>query len=163
LDYLVIDLPPGTGDAQLSLAQSVPLTGGLIVTTPQEVALIDARKGLATFKQLEVPVLGIIENMGAYTDPQTGAKISFFGEGGGERMAQEFNVPFLGSVPLDPQVRLGGDKGQPVVVEQPDSPAARALAEVAQKVAARDPVASDWIVRSVRVRKNKRPGSGEKG
>ena len=137
LDYMIIDLPPGTGDAQLSLAQSVPLTGGIIVTTPQEVALIDARKGLATFKQLEVPVLGIVENMGAYTDPQTGAKISFFGEGGGERMAQEFDVPFLGSVPLDPQVRLSGDNGRPVVIEQPDSHTARALVEVAQRVAAR--------------------------
>jgi ATP-binding protein involved in chromosome partitioning len=142
LDYMIIDLPPGTGDAQLSLAQSVPLTGGIIVTTPQEVALLDARKGVATFKQLEVPILGIVENMGAYIDPQTGAKISFFGEGGGERMAQEFDVPFLGSVPLDPQVRVGGDKGRPVVVEQPDSPAAQALNEIAQRVAARISVLS---------------------
>jgi ATP-binding protein involved in chromosome partitioning len=137
LDYMVIDLPPGTGDAQLSLAQSVPLTGGIIVTTPQEVALMDARKGVATFKQLEVPVLGIVENMGAYIDPQTGAKISFFGDGGGERMAKEFDVPFLGSVPLDPQVRIGGDNGKPVVVDQPESAAAKALAGIAQRVAAR--------------------------
>ncbi len=142
LDYMIIDLPPGTGDAQLSLAQSVPLTGGIIVTTPQEVALIDARKGVATFKQLEVPILGIVENMGAYTDPQTGAQISFFGEGGGERMAEEFDVPYLGSVPLDPQVRVGGDSGRPVVVDQPDSPAARALSEVAGQVAARISVLS---------------------
>jgi ATP-binding protein involved in chromosome partitioning len=142
LDYMIIDLPPGTGDAQLSLAQSVPLTGGIIVTTPQEVALIDARKGVATFNQLEVPVLGVVENMGAYTDPQTGTAISFFGEGGGERMAQEYNVPFLGSVPLDPQVRVGGDNGRPVLVEQPDSQAAQALSEIAQKVAARVSVVS---------------------
>ncbi len=142
LDYMIIDLPPGTGDTQLSLAQSVPLTGGIIVTTPQEVALIDARKGLATFKQLEVPILGIVENMGAYTDPQTGAQISFFGEGGGERMADEFDVPFLGSVPLDPQVRVGGDTGRPVVIDQPDSPAAQALAQVAKQVAARVSVLS---------------------
>lgn len=142
LDYMFIDLPPGTGDTQLSLAQSVPLTGGIIVTTPQEVALLDARKGLATFKQLEVPVLGIVENMGAYTDPQTGAQISFFGEGGGERMAQEFGVPFLGSVPLDPQVRVGGDNGRPVVVDHPTSQAARALDEIAQRVAARVSVLS---------------------
>ncbi len=142
LDYMIIDLPPGTGDAQLSLAQSVPLTGAIIVTTPQEVALIDARKGLATFKQLEVPVIGVVENMGAYTDPQTGVEISFFGEGGGERMAGEFNVPFLGSIPLDPQVRVGGDSGHPVVAERPDSPAARALSEVAQRVAARVSVIS---------------------
>jgi ATP-binding protein involved in chromosome partitioning len=136
LDYLVIDLPPGTGDAQLSLAQSVPLTGGIIVTTPQEVALLDARKGLATFKQLEVPVLGIVENMGAYTDPETGTRISFFGEGGGERMAKEYEVPFLGSIPLDPQVRVGGDSGRPVVVQQPDSRSAQAFVEIAQRVAA---------------------------
>jgi ATP-binding protein involved in chromosome partitioning len=142
LDYMVIDLPPGTGDAQLSLAQSVPLTGGIIVTTPQEVALLDARKGVATFKQLEVPILGIVENMGAYIDPGTGAKISFFGEGGGERMAQEFDMPFLGSVPLDPQVRVGGDNGRPVVVERPDSPAAQALDEIAQRIAARISVLS---------------------
>ena len=136
LDYMVIDLPPGTGDVQLSLAQSVPLTGGIIVTTPQEVAVIDARKGLATFKQLEVPVLGIVENMGAYTDPQTGAQFSFFGEGGGERMAKEYEVPFLGSIPLDPQVRVGGDSGLPVVVQRPDSRSAEALVEIAQRVAA---------------------------
>jgi ATP-binding protein involved in chromosome partitioning len=137
LDYLVIDLPPGTGDAQLSLAQSVPLSGGIIVTTPQEVALADARKGLMTFKQLEVPVIGVVENMGAYTDPQTGTKISFFGEGGGERLAQQYDAPFLGTVPLDPQVRVGGDNGRPVVVERPDSQAAKALNEIAEKVAAR--------------------------
>jgi len=142
VDYMIIDLPPGTGDAQLSLAQSVPLTGGIIVTTPQEVALMDARKGLATFNQLEVPVLGVVENMGTYVDPQTGVEISVFGEGGGERMAQEFGVPFLGSVPLDPQVRLGGDTGRPVVVERMDSPAATALREIAQKVAARVSVVS---------------------
>jgi len=137
LDYLVIDLPPGTGDAQLSLAQSVPLSGGIIVTTPQEVALADARKGLMTFKQLEVPVIGVVENMGAYTDPQTGTRISFFGEGGGERMAQQYDVPFLGTVPLDPQVRVGGDNGRPVVVEHPKSPAAQALVQIAAQVAAR--------------------------
>lgn len=142
LDYMVIDLPPGTGDAQLSLAQSVPLTGGIIVTTPQEVALIDARKGVATFQQLEVPVLGVVENMGAYTDPQTGAVVSFFGEGGGERLAEEYSVPFLGSVPLDPQVRVGSDSGRPVVIDRPDSPASEALDQVAQKVAARISVLS---------------------
>lgn len=136
LDYLIVDLPPGTGDAQLSLAQSVPLTGGIIVTTPQEVALADARKGLVTFQQLQVPLIGVVENMGAYTDPQTGATINFFGEGGGQRMAQQYNVPFLGTVPLDPQVRLGGDTGKPVVAEFPQSQAARALVEIAEQVAA---------------------------
>jgi ATP-binding protein involved in chromosome partitioning len=112
------------------------------VTTPQEVALADARKGLATFNQLKVPVLGVLENMGAYTDPQTGTKIAFFGEGGGERLARQYDVPFLGSVPLDPQVRVGGDGGRPVVIEHPDSPAGQALLEVAQKVAARVSVLS---------------------
>jgi ATP-binding protein involved in chromosome partitioning len=142
LDYMVIDLPPGTGDAQLSLAQSVPLTGGIIVTTPQEVALIDARKGVATFQQLEVPVLGVVENMGAYTDPQTGAVVSFFGEGGGARLAEEYSVPFLGSVPLDPQVRVGGDSGRPVVIDRPESPASEAFRKVAEKVAAQISVLS---------------------
>jgi ATP-binding protein involved in chromosome partitioning len=142
LDYMIIDLPPGTGDAQLSLAQSVPLTGGIIVTTPQEVALIDARKGLATFRQLEVPVLGVVENMGAYTDPQTGSVINFFGEGGGERLAQEYDVPFLGSIPLDPLVRVGSDNGRPVIVDQPDAPAAQAFAQIAKRVAARVSVLS---------------------
>ncbi len=136
LDYLVIDLPPGTGDAQLTLAQSVPLTGAVVVTTPQEVALADALKGLKMFEKLEVDILGIVENMGPYTDPQTGQKIAFFGEGGGQRMADRLQVPFLGSVPLDPHVREGGDAGKPIVISQPDSIAAQALNQIAQKVAA---------------------------
>ena len=137
LDYLIIDLPPGTGDAQLTLAQSVPLTGAVIVTTPQEVALADALKGLRMFEKLEVPILGIVENMGPYTDPQTGQKIVFFGEGGGQRMAQRLKVPFLGSVPLDPNVREGGDAGKPIVINKPDAVAAVALNQIAQQVAAR--------------------------
>jgi len=136
-DYLIIDLPPGTGDAQLTLAQSVPLTGAIIVTTPQEVALIDAVKGFATFEKLEVDILGIVENMGPYTDPQTGQTISFFGEGGGKRMADRLGVPFLGTVPLDPNVRVGGDSGTPIVVKYPDSPAAHMFKTIARDVAAR--------------------------
>jgi ATP-binding protein involved in chromosome partitioning len=136
LDYLIIDLPPGTGDAQLTLAQSVPLTGAVVVTTPQEVALADALKGLKMFEKLEVDILGIVENMGPYTDPQTGQKIAFFGEGGGQRMADRLQVPFLGSVPLDPKVREGGDAGRPIVISHPDSIAAQALNQIAQKVAA---------------------------
>jgi ATP-binding protein involved in chromosome partitioning len=136
LDYLIIDLPPGTGDAQLTLAQSVPLTGAVVVTTPQEVALADALKGLKMFEKLEVDILGIVENMGPYTDPKTGQKISFFGEGGGQRMAERLKVPYLGSVPLDPNVREGGDAGKPIVVGKPDSIAAQALNQIAQKVAA---------------------------
>lgn len=136
-DYLIIDLPPGTGDAQLTLAQSVPLTGAIIVTTPQEVALADAVKGYATFEKLEVDILGIVENMGPYTDPATGQTISFFGEGGGKRMADRLGVPFLGTVPLDPNVRVGGDTGMPITVKQPDSPAAKMLKKIAQEIAAR--------------------------
>ena len=137
LDYLIIDLPPGTGDAQLTLAQSVPLTGAVIVTTPQEVALADALKGLRMFEKLEVPILGIVENMGPYTDPKTGQKIVFFGEGGGQRMAQRLKVPFLGSVPLDPHVREGGDAGKPIVAGKADAVAAVALNQIARQIAAR--------------------------
>ena len=137
LDYLIIDLPPGTGDAQLTLAQSVPLTGAVVVSTPQEVALADALRGLKMFEKLEVPILGVIENMGPYVDPATGQKIAFFGEGGGQRMAERLQVPFLGSVPLDPQVREGGDAGKPIVSSKPDSAAGAALRAIAQQVAAR--------------------------
>jgi ATP-binding protein involved in chromosome partitioning len=127
LDYLVIDLPPGTGDAQLSLAQSVPLTGAVVVTQPQNVALSDAQKGLTMFKKLNVPILGVVENMSG----------EFFGEGGGRRLAEQYNVPFLGQVPLDPQVRVSGDSGTPTVASAPNSPAGRAFKEIAERVAAR--------------------------
>lgn len=126
LDYMVIDLPPGTGDAQLTLAQSVPLSGALIVTQPQEMALSDARRGIAMFGQVEVPILGIVENMSG----------DFFGEGGGRRLAESNNIPFMGSVPLDPQVRIGGDAGRPIVVEAPDSLAAKAIVEISEALAA---------------------------
>ncbi len=132
LDYIVVDMPPGTGDAQLSLAQLVPVTGGLIVTTPQEVAIMDARRGLIAFRQLQVPVLGIIENMSG----------DVFGVGGGEKAAKELGVPFLGRVPLDPDVRKGGDVGAPIVVVKPESPAAKALRELARVIAARVSVLS---------------------
>jgi ATP-binding protein involved in chromosome partitioning len=127
LDYMVIDLPPGTGDAQLSLAQSVPLTGCVIVTQPQNVALTDARKGQAMFAKLNVPILGVVENMSG----------EFFGEGGGRELAEEYGVPFLGQVPLDPNVRINGDQGTPTIVASPDSPAAQAFKEIANRVAAR--------------------------
>ncbi len=126
LDYLIVDLPPGTGDAQLSLAQLVPLTGGILVSTPQEVALLDARRGFTAFQRLNVPVLGIVENMAG----------DVFGEGGGEQAAQALNVPFLGRVCLDPEIREGGDTGLPIVVSDPGSEQAAALREVAQKIAA---------------------------
>lgn len=127
LDYLIIDLPPGTGDAQLTLAQSVPLSGAIIVTQPQEVALSDALRGLVMFEHVNVPIIGVVENMSG----------EFFGQGGGQKMADSRGVPFLGSVPLDPQVRIGGDGGQPIVAVAPESPAGSALFQIAEKVAAR--------------------------
>lgn len=136
-DYLIIDLPPGTGDAQLSLSQLVPLTGAIIVTTPQDVSVADAVKGFAAFKKLEVDILGIVENMGPYTDPETGKTISFFGEGGGKRMAERLGAPFLGTVPLDPLVRKGGDIGKPIVAEHPDAPTAQIFKKIAMEMAAR--------------------------
>jgi len=135
LDYLVIDLPPGTGDAPLSLSQLVPLSGVVIVTTPQDVALQDVAKGIAMFKQLEVPVIGVIENMSYFVCPNCSERHELFGRGGGERIAQAFDVPFLGQVPLQPNVRTGGDEGQPVVMADPDSAAALAFTSVAGAVA----------------------------
>lgn len=137
LDYLIIDLPPGTGDAQLSLAQSLPLTGGVVVTTPQDVALADVVKGIAMFKQLKVPVLGVIENMSYFIAPDTGHRYEIFGYGGGKRVAERMGVPFLGEVPIDPKVREGGDTGKPIVVEAPDSPAGKALRDIGQILAAK--------------------------
>jgi ATP-binding protein involved in chromosome partitioning len=135
LDYLVVDLPPGTGDAPLSLSQLIPLSGVVIVTTPQDVALQDVGKGMAMFKQLEVPVIGVIENMSYFICPSCSEKHELFGRGGGERIAKAFGVPFLGQIPLQMNVRLGGDEGQPVVIADPDSPAAKALTGVAGEVA----------------------------
>jgi ATP-binding protein involved in chromosome partitioning len=136
LDYLVIDLPPGTGDAQLTLSQAIPLTGAMLVTTPQEVALLDVRKAFAMFKQLNVPLLGVVENMSYYVCPH-GDRIAIFGEGGGRRVAEEFGVPLLGQIPLDPETRQGGDEGLPIVVRAPDSPQAEAFRQVAGQAAAR--------------------------
>jgi ATP-binding protein involved in chromosome partitioning len=141
LDYLVIDLPPGTGDAQLSLAQSLPLSGGLIVTLPQQVSLDDALRGLEMFKQLNVPILGIVENM-SFLELPDGTKIDVFGTGGGERLALETGSPFLGSIPMDPAVREGGDSGKPIVVTSPESPVARALESIAGEVAAKVSIAA---------------------
>ncbi|MFQ5342119.1 MAG: Mrp/NBP35 family ATP-binding protein [Anaerolineae bacterium] len=137
LDYLIVDLPPGTGDAQLSLAQSLPLTGGVVVTTPQDVALADVIKGIAMFKQLKVPVLGVIENMSYFIAPDTGNRYEIFGHGGGQKVAERMGVPFLGEIPIDPRVREGGDAGQPIVVAAPDSPAGQALRDIGQNLAAK--------------------------
>lgn len=120
LDYLIIDLPPGTGDVQLSLIQSAPVTGGIIVTTPSEVSLEDARKALLMFQQMRVNVLGVVENMSYMIVPGTSQKIDVFGQGGGKRTAQAMNVPFLGELALDPQIRVGGDTGRPVALDGGD-------------------------------------------
>ena len=141
LDYLIIDLPPGTGDAPLSLAQALPLTGVVIVTMPQAVSIEDASRGLEMMKQLEVPILGVVENMSYLTLPD-GSKMDVFGEGGGEAMAKHYDVPFLGGIPMNPTVRIGGDSGKPIVISDPDSDAARALTAVAEAVAAKVSVAA---------------------
>jgi ATP-binding protein involved in chromosome partitioning len=134
LDIMVIDLPPGTGDAQLTLTQKVPLTGAVVVTTPQDVALIDARKGLAMFRKVNVPVLGIIENMSYYICKHCGEREEIFGHGGGRKTAEMLGVPFLGEIPLDGKVVVGGDSGQPIVIAHPDSPAAQAFRDLAASV-----------------------------
>jgi ATP-binding protein involved in chromosome partitioning len=137
LDYLVVDLPPGTSDAQLTLAQSVPLGGAVLVTTPQEVALSDVGKALAMFKRLSVPILGLVENMTAFACPHCGELTEIFGRGGGERFCQTHGLDFLGGIPLDVTVRQGGDVGVPAVAQREPGPAARALTAVAGAVAAR--------------------------
>lgn len=130
LDYLVIDLPPGTGDAQLTLTQTAPLSGAVIVTTPQEISLIDARKGLEMFRQVRVPVLGIIENM-SYFVGDDGKRYEIFRHGGGRKLAEEAGVPFLGEIPIDPRVTVCGDNGDPIVHQVPDAPVSKAYLELA--------------------------------
>lgn len=136
LDYLVIDLPPGTGDAQLSLTQSAPISGAVIVTTPQEVSLIDARKGLKMFEKVKVPVLGIVENMSYFICPDCDKRHNIFRTGGGERTAKELHVPFLGEIPIDAEVVEAGDAGIPILERKPDSPAAIAYQKVTGRIAA---------------------------
>jgi ATP-binding protein involved in chromosome partitioning len=134
LDVLVIDLPPGTGDAQLTLTQKIQLSGAVIVTTPQDVSLIDARKGLAMFQKVNVPVLGIVENMSYYVCPKCGNREEIFKHGGGERTAKQLGVPFLGEIPLDPKVTLGGDAGRPIVSGEPRSPVTQAYLKIADAI-----------------------------
>jgi ATP-binding protein involved in chromosome partitioning len=136
LDYLIIDLPPGTGDAQLTLAQSVPLTGAIIVATPQDVALADVIRGIAMFEKLEVPVLGVVENMSYFICPHCGERTDIFAHGGAQRLAEKMHVPFLGEIALDPKIRLGGDNGLPIMVTEPDSPQSQAFKRFAEQVAA---------------------------
>ncbi len=135
LDYLIVDMPPGTGDVQLSLAQLVPVQGAVLVTTPQEVAVMDVRRALRMFETVSVPVLGVVENMSYFVAPDTGNRYNIFGEGGGQKLAEQYGVPFLGAIPLGLEVREGGDRGVPVVVSQPDSPEALAFRRVAEEVA----------------------------
>jgi ATP-binding protein involved in chromosome partitioning len=134
LDVLVVDMPPGTGDAQLTMAQQVPLSGAVIVSTPQDLALIDARKGLNMFNKVEVPVLGIIENMSYFIAPDTGNRYDIFGHGGARAEAETIGVPFLGEVPLTISIREHSDAGTPVVVAEPDSPQTAVYLSIAEKV-----------------------------
>lgn len=136
IDYLIFDLPPGTGDIQLTLIQTIPLTGAVIVTTPQEVAIADARKGMKMFHRLNVPVFGVIENMSYFIAPDTGKRYDIFGSGGGQKLAEELNAAFLGGIPIDPRIASGGDKGTPIIYDMPDSENANVLSEIARNLAA---------------------------
>ncbi len=135
LDYLVVDLPPGTGDVQLSLAQTLELQGGVIVTLPQQVSLDDALRGINMFQELEIPIIGVVENM-SFLETPGGEQVDIFGSGGGEKLAKQTGVPFIGSIPIDPQVRKGGDQGVPVVISHPESAVSKALDRVAEQIAA---------------------------
>jgi ATP-binding protein involved in chromosome partitioning len=142
VDYLIVDMPPGTGDVALSLSQTVPVAGAVLVTTPQTVSLADTRRAVGMYRKLNIPTLGLIENMSHYVCPDCGHESDIFGKGGGERLATELTVPFLGRIPLYEPVRQGGDAGVPIVVGEPDSPAARALFEAAERVAQQVSIAS---------------------
>jgi ATP-binding protein involved in chromosome partitioning len=134
LEYLILDLPPGTGDAQLTIVQTVPLTGAVIVSTPQDVALADARKGVKMFEKVDVPVLGMVENMSYFTPPDLpDRKYYLFGRGGAKRLAQEMDVSFLGEVPIEQRVRESSDDGTPIVLDAPESASAEALAQMAER------------------------------
>lgn len=149
LDYLVVDLPPGTGDVVLSMAQSVPIAGAVVVTTPQGVSVADVRKAVAMFRQLNIPVLGVVENMSYFQCGHCQERTDIFGHGGGARMAADLSIPFLGEVPIDTRVRSGGDEGQPIVVAAPDAPAAQAFAAVAGKVAAQVSIQAMRVLRVI--------------
>jgi ATP-binding protein involved in chromosome partitioning len=135
LDYLIVDLPPGTGDIQLTLSQRVPMTGAVIVTTPQDIALLDARKGIKMFEKVGVPILGIVENMAVHVCSNCGHNEHIFGEGGGRRLAEQYGADYLGGLPLDMKIRLQADGGKPTVVAEPDSEVAGIYKAVARQVA----------------------------
>jgi len=149
LDYLVVDLPPGTGDVALSMAQSVPMAGAVVVTTPQGVSVSDVRKAVGMFRQLSIPVLGVIENMSYFVCGHCDERTDIFGNGGGKRMADEMQIPFLGEVPIDTRVRAGGDEGRPIVVEAPDAPAAKAFLDLASRVAAQVSIQNARVLRVI--------------
>ena len=134
LDYLIFDMPPGTGDIQLTLVQTIPLSGAVIVTTPQEVSLIDARKALKMFDRVKVPVLGIVENMSYFIAPDTGKKYDIFGTGGGSNLSEKFKVPFLGGMPIDPQIRKGGDEGKPIVYDKENAAQGKVMIEISKNL-----------------------------
>src|SRR5436853_6976558 len=137
LDYLVFDMPPGTGDAQLSLSQVIPLSGVVVVTTPQDVAVLDVRKAVAMFQRLNVPIIGVVENMSVFACPHCGERTAIFGEAGGQRIADEYGVPLLARIPLDPETRVGGDSGMPITLRPPASPQAAAFRDLAAAVSRR--------------------------
>jgi ATP-binding protein involved in chromosome partitioning len=136
LDYLIVDLPPGTGDVSLSMAQSVPVAGAVVVTTPQGVSVSDVRKAVAMFRQLNIPVLGVVENMSFFVCGHCQERTEIFGHGGGAKMAEDMGIPMLGQIPIDTRVRSGGDEGRPIVSAAPDAPAAKAFLDIAGRVAA---------------------------
>ena len=149
LDYLIVDLPPGTGDVSLSMAQSVPVAGAVVVTTPQGVSVSDVRKAVAMFRQLNIPILGVVENMSYFVCGHCQERTDIFGTGGGRRMSEELKIPLLGEVPIDTRVRSGGDEGQPIVAAAPEAPAALAFSDVAGKVAAQISIQSMRVLRVV--------------
>jgi ATP-binding protein involved in chromosome partitioning len=149
LDYLVVDLPPGTGDVALSMAQSVPMAGAVVVTTPQGVAVSDVRKAVGMFRQLNIPILGVIENMSYFVCTHCDERTDIFGTGGGKKMGEDLGIPFLGEVPIDTRVRTGGDEGRPIVDAAPDAPAAQALVELSSRVAAQVSIQNTRVLKVV--------------
>jgi ATP-binding protein involved in chromosome partitioning len=152
LDYLVVDLPPGTGDIQLTLLQTVPISGAVVVTTPSDVSLEDARKAIEMFRQVKAEVLGVVENMSFFVCPHCHNNVDVFSHGGGERTARQYGVPFLGYVPLDPQIRIGGDTGEPVVLRGEESPQAKAFYEIARAVQSRLTALADAPQPTIKIR-----------
>jgi ATP-binding protein involved in chromosome partitioning len=142
LDYLVVDMPPGTGDVALTLSQTVPVAGAIVVTTPQQVSLADSRRAVAMYKKLNIPPIGIIENMSYFACPNCSHESAIFGHGGGEQMAGELGVPFIGRIPIYQPIREGGDSGVPLTISEPDSPASRAFMGAAERMAAQVSLAS---------------------